>query len=58
MIGPFKEDYLVSFRNFVLKNGKHTPTKDGIALSVKVWHNILEMQHAINKDIELVIERN
>ncbi len=55
MIGPFKEDYLISFRNYVFKNGQHTPTKEGIALSIKVWRNILEMQDEINKDIELVI---
>ncbi len=43
MIGPYRDDYLVSFRNFIMKNGKHTPTKDGIALSVKVWRNVLEI---------------
>jgi hypothetical protein len=55
MIGPFREDYLVSFRNYVYKNGQHTPTKDGIALSIKVWRNILEIQDEINRDIDLVI---
>jgi hypothetical protein len=55
MIGPFRGDYTVSFRNYVIKNGQHTPTKDGIALSIKVWRNILEIQDEINRDIDLVI---
>lgn len=44
-------NYLIHFREYVIKNHQHKPTANGLAMNLDVWQRFLENLDQIKEDI-------